>query len=118
MNAVVKRDERGRLMPGSHLNDRGHPKNVIAELRERLTPYQAEFVTALVELARSPDANIRLAAIKEYFDRLAGKPAVSVDSTVQKFDHTAAYLAAVQMINRPDDAIDVTPTDPTVHEEW
>jgi hypothetical protein len=100
-------------MPGSHLNDRGHPKNVIAELRGRLTPHLPEFVDTLLQLLRSSDEKTKLAALEIAFDRLAGKPAVSVDTTatVQKLDLGALYLQAAQLANRPDDAIDITPAD-------
>jgi hypothetical protein len=94
------------LLPGSVLNPGGRPRGAIEELRERLQPHMPEFAAALVELVRSPNEATRLAAIREAFDRLLGKPPVAVDSTVTKFDMGALYLQAVQAVNAP---IDVTP---------
>jgi hypothetical protein len=105
MNAPAVR----RAADGNYLNPSGKPAGVIAELRERLSPYQAEFVTALVGLVRSSDEAIRLAAIKEYFDRLAGKPSVSIDQSVQRVDHTALYLEALKLSQPADITIDVAP---------
>jgi hypothetical protein len=86
---------------------------VIEDVRERLGPYTPEFVAALVELARSPNETTRLAAIREAFDRLLGKPPVAVDTTVAKFDIGALYLEAVKLANQPpsEAAVDVTPAD-------
>lgn len=111
--APVKRDACGHLLPGSRLNPGGRPRGVIEDVRERLGPYTAEFCAALAELVRSPNEATRLAAIREAFDRLLGKPPIAVDSTVSKVDIGALYLQAMQQVNRakrpPDDAIDVTP---------
>jgi hypothetical protein len=49
-------------------------------------------LAALVELTRSPNEAARLAAIREAFDRLLGKPPVAVDSTVTKLDIGKLYL--------------------------
>jgi hypothetical protein len=110
-NAPVRRDANGHLLPGSRLNPGGRPRGVIEDVRERLGPYTPEFVDALVELVRSPNEATRLAAIREAFDRLLGKPPVAVDSTVAKFDIGQLYLEAVKAANRPtsEAAIDVTP---------
>jgi hypothetical protein len=106
-NAPVKRDAHGHLLPGSRLNPGGRPRGVIEEVRERLGPHTAEFCTALVELVRSPNEATRLAAVREFFDRLVGKPPVAVDTTVTKVDIGALYLQALKVANAP---IDVTPT--------
>jgi hypothetical protein len=108
---VVKRAPNGHLLPGSVLNPGGRPRGAIEDVRERLGPHTAEFVAALVELVRSPNEATRLAAIREAFDRLLGKPPVAVDSTVAKFDMGALYLQAMQLANAPpgEAAIDVTP---------
>jgi hypothetical protein len=84
-NALVRRDANGHLLPGSRLNPGGRPRGVIEDVRERLGPYTPEFVAALVELVRSPNEAIRVAAIREAFDRLLGKPpvAVAVDNSVE-----------------------------------
>jgi hypothetical protein len=129
MNGIIKRDERGRLLPGTAPpNPGGRPRGVIEDVRERLGPYTQEFEVALVELVRSQDETVRLAAIKEAFDRLMGKAPLAIDSTVAKIDMGALYLAAVKSGNTPasDAAIDVTPIPPadapvansTHHDEW
>jgi hypothetical protein len=111
---AVRRAPNGHLLPGSVLNPGGRPRGAIEELRERLQPHMPEFAAALVELVRSPNEATRLAAIREAFDRLLGKPPVAVDSTVTKIDMGALYLEVLQRANRPpgDAAIDVTPTPP------
>jgi hypothetical protein len=105
-NALVKRDACGRLLPGSRLNPGGRPGGVIEDVRERLGPYTPEFVAALVDLMRSPNEATRLAAIREFFDRLLGKPpvAVAVNNTAEH-DIRELYLRAVILANqepRPD----------------
>jgi hypothetical protein len=109
---VVKRAPNGHLLPGSVLNPGGRPRGAIEDVRERLGPHTQEFVTALVELARSPNETTRLAAIREAFDRLLGKPPVAVDTTVAKLDIGALYLQAVKAANLSpgEAAIDVTPS--------
>jgi hypothetical protein len=112
MNKIVKRNALGHPVPGGpSLNPGGRPRGAIQEVRELLGPHTPKFVAALVELARSPNEATRLAAIREAFDRLLGKPAVAVDTTVAKLDIGALYLQAVQAVNRPasETAIDVTP---------
>jgi hypothetical protein len=52
---------------------------------------------------RSPNGHLRLAAIREYYDRIAGKPPVAVDTTVTKDNGPGIgelYLQAVQAANR------------------
>jgi hypothetical protein len=111
---TVKRNACGQLLPGSRLNPGGRPRATIEDIRERLLPYMAESVETLVELMRSPNGHLRLAAIREYYDRIAGKPPVAVDTTVTNdigANIGALYLQAVQAANRPasETAIDVTP---------
>jgi hypothetical protein len=113
MNGMtIQRDTCGRLLPGSRLNPGGRPRATIEDHRERLLPYMAESVEALVDLMRSPNGTLRLAAIHEYYDRLLGKPPVAVDTTVAKFDIGQLYLEAVKTANqrpRSEAAIDVSP---------
>jgi hypothetical protein len=87
-------------------------------VRERLGPYTPEFVDALVDLVRSPNEATRLAAIREAFDRLLGKPPVAVDSTVVKADIGALYIQAMQRVNQQhhEAAIDVTPAHEPAHD--
>jgi len=103
----VKRAADGRLLAGSVLNPGGRPRGVIEEVRERLGPHTVEFCAALVELVRSPNEATRLAAVREFFDRLIGKPPVAVDTTVTKLDIGALYLQAVKGFTNP--AIDMAP---------
>jgi hypothetical protein len=109
-NALVKRDAHGRLLPGSQLNSGGRPAGLIGDVRERLGPYTPAFVAALVELARSSDETVRLAAIHEFFDRLLGKPAVAVavDNSVS---HQALYLSALIACNQKSQLIEATQTE-------
>jgi hypothetical protein len=108
MNGVtVKRNAGGQLLPGSRLNPGGRPRATIEDIRERLLPYMAESVETLVELMRSPNGHLRLAAIREYYDRIAGKPSVAVDTTVTNdigANIGALYLQAVQAVNQSHEA--------------
>jgi hypothetical protein len=108
---TVRRAANGHLLPGGVLNPGGRPRNAIEEVRERLGPHTAEFCAALVELARSPNEATRLAAVREFFDRLIGKAPLAVDTTVTKVDIGQLYLQALKQANRPpaEAAIDVTP---------
>jgi hypothetical protein len=84
-HALIRRGAGGRLLPGGPaLNPGGRPRGVIEDVCERLGPYTAEFCAALVDLKRSRNEATRLAAIREFFDRLLGKPAIAVDTTVTK----------------------------------
>jgi hypothetical protein len=105
----------GHFLPGSVHNPGGRPRTEIERVRELLGQHRDEFVATLLELVRSPDEKTKLAALEIAFDRMLGRPPVAVDQTVQKFDHTAAYLAALQAVNAP--TLDLTPTD-TAPDEW
>jgi hypothetical protein len=105
---LVKRSPRGHLLPGSVLNPGGRPRSEIEKVRELLGQHRDEFVETLLQLIRSQNEQTRLAAVQVAFDRLLGKPPVAVDTTVAKFDLSAAYLAAVQAVNGAP-PIDVTP---------
>jgi hypothetical protein len=80
MNGVtVKRNAGGQLLPGSRLNPGGRPRAT----------------------------HLRLAAIREYYDRIAGKPSVAVDTTVTNdigANIGALYLQAVQAVNQSHEA--------------
>jgi hypothetical protein len=115
MNGMtIQRDSNGRLLPGSRLNPGGRPRATIEDIRERLLPYMAESVETLVELMRSPNGHLRLAAIREYYDRIAGKAPTAVDTTVTNdigANIGALYLQALKVANQSqsETAIDVTP---------
>ena len=80
-------------MPGAAvLNPHGRPKgNAIEQLRERYAGRLPEFFEGLFELTKSKNENMRLAAYREIFDRLIGKPQVTIDAAVAKFDVGAMY---------------------------
>jgi hypothetical protein len=112
MNAsLVKRAPDGKLLPGSILNPGGRPRSEIERVRELLGQHRDEIVGTLMQLIRSDDEAIRLAAVKEAFDRMLGKAPIAADVTTTKFDLGAAYLAALKLANLPpaEAAIDVTP---------
>jgi hypothetical protein len=124
MNApVVKRGADGRLLPGGPaLNPGGRPKGIEA-VRELLGEHTPTFVAALVGLLQSPNETTRLAAFREFMDRLVGKPVQISDSNVktQNLDIPALYLLAMQGANKQmgDGAIDVTPEpDARAGVEW
>ena len=54
----------------------------------------------LVELAtNSKSEMVRLAAIKEFLDRMLGRSPVAIDTTVAKFDFPSAYLESSKRVN-------------------
>jgi hypothetical protein len=113
MNEIVRRNALGHPLPGGpSLNAGGRPRGAIQEIRGLLGQHKQMFVDELLRLVRSDDEAIRLAALKEAFDRLLGKAPIAVDDsetearateTIQRF-----YLQALQAANR-DDPIDVKP---------
>jgi hypothetical protein len=113
MTAPVTRDARGRLLPGASLNPGGRPAT-LEPVRALLRQHTEQFVTALVDLLSSKDDSVRLAAVKEYFDRLCGKPVAVTEAAVrtQSVDLTAAiremYLKAVSIPLAP--TIDAEPS--------
>jgi hypothetical protein len=102
-NTMVRRAPDGKLLAGSILNPGGRPRAAIEEVREILGRHKEEVVDTLLQLIRSDDEAIRLAAVKEAFDRLLGKAPIAVDSTSTRHIETniqALYLSAVQEANR------------------
>jgi hypothetical protein len=112
---VVRRAPDGKLLAGSVLNPGGRPKAAIEAVRELLGQHQEEIVATLLELMRSDDEAIRLAAVKEGFDRLLGRAPLSVDSTsTSRVEHDIGmlYLTALKAANEMPDPrapVDVTP---------
>jgi len=54
----------------------------------------------LVELAtNSKSEMVRLAAIKEFLDRMLGRSPVAIDTTVTKLDFGLAYLESLKRVN-------------------
>jgi hypothetical protein len=110
---MVKRAPDGKLLAGSILNPGGRPVSNIQEIREILAGHKEELVDTLLQLMRSDDEAIRLAAVKEAFDRLLGRAVQSLDTTSTRttlVEHVQQlYLTAVQRANRQLPPIDVTP---------
>jgi hypothetical protein len=52
----------------------------------------SQLIDTLLELMRSDDEAIRLAAVKGGFDRLLGRAPLSVDSTSTKIEHNPTAL--------------------------
>jgi hypothetical protein len=113
-NRVVRRAPDGKLIAGSVLNPGGRPRAAIEDVREILGQHKEEIVETLLQLMRSGDEAIRLAAVKEGFDRLLGRAPLSVDNTNTKIEHSIQelYLTAIQAANAEPDPcapVDVTP---------
>jgi hypothetical protein len=104
---LVKRDERGRVLPGFTANPSGRPK-VVAEARDMFREQGPAAFRKACELMEHSDPRIALAAAVEIMNRADGKPAVTVDTTVHKLDLNKLYLQAVQAANG---IVDVTPAD-------
>ena len=114
MNEIVKRNALGHPVAGGpSLNPGGRPRGAIQEVRELLGQHKQMFVEELLRLVRSDDEAIRLAALKEAFDRLLGKAAIAINDSEAEARATEAiqqlYLTAVQEANRRPAPIDVTP---------
>jgi hypothetical protein len=120
MNTAVRRAPDGKLLKGSILNAGGRPIANITAIREILAQHSDELVDRLLQLTCSKDEAIRLAALREAFDRLLGRPQLmpensSGDTIITSIQ--SLYLAAVKDANtRPDpriaNPIDVTPAPP------
>jgi hypothetical protein len=98
MTVPVKRDGRGRLLPGASLNPGGRSSDLSA-VRAELREHSPSAARALVALLDHPDPGTRLQAIEIFYDRLCGKPVQSVESDVRTVDFTKmiqeAYLQVV-----------------------
>jgi hypothetical protein len=73
----------------------------------------ADAIPTVADLTKSDSENIRLQALREIFDRLLGRPAVSLDTTVTKMDLSEAigeaYRRALVRANSH-----VVPSEPVV----
>jgi hypothetical protein len=68
------RDEKGRLLPGVSGNPGGRPK-LVAEFQKALREQHYErALAALLDCLDDSDGRVRIAAVREVFDRLFGKP--------------------------------------------
>jgi hypothetical protein len=104
----VQRDAHGRLLPGFSGNPGGRTSGIGA-VRELLRPNAPAFVTALVGLLQSPNETTRLAAIREFLDRLVGRPVQVVENDVRTLNMGEMYLAALKAVNAHASTVDVTP---------
>jgi hypothetical protein len=74
-----KRDEKGRLLPGSSGNPGGRSK-IVREFKEwLLAEAYPKAQQALLELLSSDDDKVRIQAVKEVNDRLFGRAPVTVE---------------------------------------
>jgi hypothetical protein len=64
-----------------------------------MKPHAGRYVEALHRLLDDPDPSIRLAALREAFDRLLGKPVASIEQDVRTLDIGQLYLEAVKAVN-------------------
>jgi hypothetical protein len=103
MNALnsVRRNARGRLLPGARLNPGGRPISGVTEIRARFSRRLPEIFDRLMEMAtdNSQPGLVQLAAIRLALDHLVGRPAISIDAVTTKFDFGAAYLEALRRVN-------------------
>jgi hypothetical protein len=101
MNLPARRPN-GTMMPGSVLNPGGRPRNAIEQLREKYMHRLPELFEKLIELATNSQSEmVRLAATREVLDRLVGRAAISVDTTVTKMDIGELYRQALIRANSP-----------------
>jgi len=98
MTVLVKRDGRGRLLPGASLNPGGRSSDLSA-VRAELREHSPTAARALVALLNHPDPGTRLRAIETFYDRLCGKPVQSTEADVRTLNVTDTikqmYLAVV-----------------------
>jgi hypothetical protein len=98
MTVPVKRDGRGRLLPGASLNPGGRSSDLSA-VRAELREHSPTAARALVALLDHPDPGTRLRAIEIFYDRLCGRPVQSVEQDLRTTNITQTiqqmYLAVV-----------------------
>lgn len=92
------RTRRGTFAPGSS-GCPGGRRGLPGDVRQQLEEVAPEAVARLVELIRSDDERVALAASVALLDRLYGKPPVAVDATISKAtDIGQAHLRALEEI--------------------
>lgn len=90
------RTTRGTFAPGQSGNPGGRV-GLPADIRARLEAAAPEAVDRLIELVRSEDDRVALAASEALLSRLFGKPAQAVDATITKqTDIGQAHLRILQ----------------------
>jgi hypothetical protein len=101
MNLPARRAN-GQLIGGQgSLNPSGKPRNSIGILREKYMHRLPELMDGLF-LLTGPDypAMTRIAATKEIFDRLLGKPQVTIEATHTSVSVAELYKAAMLKASR------------------
>lgn len=94
------RTQRGTFAPGVSGNPGGRV-GLPADLRERLEAGVPKAVDRLLELVRSEDARVALAACEALLSRLYGRPAQQIDASIkQQTDIGLAHLQALQEIEK------------------
>jgi hypothetical protein len=96
---VVQRRQNGQLLPGhAVLNPNGRPRGMasIEQIREKYGHRVPELIENLFELTRTGSEATKLAANRELFDRIIGKPQISADVPVTRLDVGQLYLQALQ----------------------
>jgi hypothetical protein len=99
-----KRDEKGRLLPGSTANPSGRPKKIkefVDALHARF--YDQAFIV-MQELLASDDDKVRVAALKELWDRMFGKAPQAItgeDGGPIRFGADATTLEMLRKLARP-----------------
>lgn len=73
MEQVKKRDKNGRFLKGSPGNPGGRPK-VVKAIRELAQAVGPDAFQRVIELTRSEDERVALAACQEVLNRAYGKP--------------------------------------------
>jgi hypothetical protein len=118
MSVPSHRGAHGHFLPGQSANPGGRSGSLTA-VREKLKTHIDVYVAELVKLMGDADPGTRLAALREYGDRLMGKPTqqIETDARLMTFDVGAAFVKAHEMINEGrkaavESAVDVTPPTP------
>jgi hypothetical protein len=93
MNApTIRRGQGGHFLPGVSGNPGGRT-SALSEVRALMKPHAGRYVEALHRLLDDPDPSIRLAALKEAFDRLLGKAVVAVEQDTRTWDMASIQQA-------------------------
>lgn len=83
----VKRDSRGRFLPGCSGNPAGRPPRRAEDIRQAYEPYEEEARQLLVEIMRNPDvpASTRLKAVNRILSYAHGNPrAIESENPIQE----------------------------------
>jgi hypothetical protein len=101
MNAPVRRNARGHLLPGARLNPGGRPVSAVTELRARYSRRVPEVFDRLMEMAtdNSQPPMVQLAAIRLALDHLLGRPQISVDTVTTRINVAELYRNAMIRAN-------------------